>query len=726
MPSDIRTDSSRSRLELPLSTLIVSIFVALVAVISIVLLVSGYQIARKAIETDVDRHRESTQQIAHLVVTSWLKDVRQLLELTAQESALRTAMAGGDIPELEAQLTGIYYSQEEGAIDILFAHLADSDRIVDVGGPQADTSEFLHLVHTNQAFALVDRVVVLGEGRNRRFAVLSRTDVVEPVTGRVLGAVYGGIAVDNNVSLLAAVSRAAGATSVAIEIDGQLTRPYLAPGSSVHDPERAFDAAASGGRNVYRSDLPLTGPDGQALVLVSSHSLQAVAELGRNYRTVLIAVATTILILSLIGVWLLRVVIRKASASLTGYVDDVNRSGHHARFRKSFVREFNEVGAALSRSVEALQESEQRALAILNNAAASISIKSRDGVYTFVNHEFELSMGREAADVLGRRSVDILPPSVAETVDRSDQTVIKERRHVQFESALEVDGAYRAAMVTKFPLLDVAGEVTGVCSIASDITTLKLSEKALTEALAAAESASQAKSRFLATMSHEFRTPLNAILGFSELIRGQYLGAVGNETYLGYAEDIHKSGRQMLDLVDEILDSAAIEAGHRQFDHKPVDLTAVIAEAVKQFEHRADEREIALEVSAAGDLPEIVSDYRAILQVLQNLLSNAVKFTRPGGRIIIAANCDGDGVELQVSDTGIGMSSEVVENVTEPFFQDKSDPHLAEAGTGLGLSIVKAIVEAIGGSLKIDSEPAKGTRVTVHLPAGGDRGGDAR
>lgn len=733
MPSDTRTEPRKPKFELSLSTLVVSVFLVLGLIIAGILVASGYHIARQAIEADIDRHRDRAQQIATLIVTARLHDVRQLLDLTVQESALRRAMANGNRQEVEAQLTGVYFAQEEGVVDVLFAHLFDADTIIDAGR-QTHTAESLRrVVRDNRAFSMTDQVAALDMQTGREFFVLSSNAVLDPQTGRVLGSVYAGKSLSENVSLLSAISRASGASAAVLEVDGTMTAPYVAPDRPDDEAAHVLTGDGAGVVSKFRSDLPISYPPGRPVVLISSHPLFAVQELGRSYRVVIVVIVATTIVLAIIGAWILRQVTRRASASISAYVAEVNRHDNRARFRGTAVSEFNEVGQTLSRFVTALRDSEARAQIILNNAPVWITIKSVDGVYSFVNRAFESTTGLAAPDVVGKRTVDVFPPVTAARIDQNDGTVVELRSSAQFEASIDVKGEYCAFLVTKFPLLDAHGGVSGICSIGSDITQLKLSERALTEALAVAESASQAKSRFLATMSHEFRTPLNAILGFSDLIRQEYLGPAGNDTYVDYAGDIHRSGQQMLELVDEILDSAAIEAGQRQFDHKPVNLYAVIEDAIRQFQPAVGTKGLRLDTDVAGGIPEILSDDRAIFQVLQNLLSNAVKFTPRGGQITLRAGPEesrddrsdhGPGVMLQVSDTGVGMAPEVVENVTDPFFQDRTDPHLAEAGTGLGLSIVKSIVDGLGGRMEIESEMGKGTTITVHLPPDGTPTGE--
>ncbi len=237
----------------------------------------------------------------------------------------------------------------------------------------------------------------------------------------------------------------------------------------------------------------------------------------------------------------------------------------------------------------------------------------------------------------------------------------------------------------------------------------------LENALLEAERANRAKSEFLAMMSHEFRTPLNAILGFSEMLRSKIFGALGSERYDDYVDDIYLSGERMLSLVNDVLDIAAIEAGKRTFEIAPVDVGAVARDCLREVDVAAREKEIELTLDIADGAERAVADERALRQILINLLTNAVKYTEPGGKVSLQAVRKGRGTAFLVSDTGIGIEPALVSSLTEPFTQAVTNPHLTREGTGLGLSIVKSLVDAHGGELAIESKVGSGTTVTVTL-----------
>ncbi|MBY0448277.1 MAG: HAMP domain-containing histidine kinase, partial [Hyphomonadaceae bacterium] len=229
-----------------------------------------------------------------------------------------------------------------------------------------------------------------------------------------------------------------------------------------------------------------------------------------------------------------------------------------------------------------------------------------------------------------------------------------------------------------------------------------------------AEDASRAKSLFLANMSHELRTPLNAIIGFSEIISSELLGELGNAKYKEYSLDIYTSGQLLLDLINDILDMAKIEAGKWSLALSEVHPEETISQVVRLMSRRAEERGLQIVVDAAN-LPAIEADQRAVKQILLNLLSNAVKFTEEGGVMVRARTAPDGGVAMTVADTGPGIPPEYLPRLARPFEQ-VNIAGTNKGGTGLGLALTRALAEMHGGSMHIESELGRGTAVTVTLP----------
>ncbi|MFT4172938.1 MAG: response regulator [Rhodocyclaceae bacterium] len=252
------------------------------------------------------------------------------------------------------------------------------------------------------------------------------------------------------------------------------------------------------------------------------------------------------------------------------------------------------------------------------------------------------------------------------------------------------------------------------------------------------EHASRMKSEFLANMSHELRTPLNAILGFSEVMYDGVLGELTGEQQ-NIVKDINDSGRHLLSLIDDILDLSKIEAGHMTVDPELIDLAALLNNSLTIVRERASNNHVSLKADIGQEIDRAVLDERRVKQIVYNLLSNAVKFTREGGQVTLSAHIvrpeqinavPADGyrvlpllpplreqyVEIAVADTGIGIETQALEDLFQPFTQLDSDLSRRYAGTGLGLSLVLRLARLHGGSVAVQSAPGHGSRFSVWLP----------
>ena len=251
-----------------------------------------------------------------------------------------------------------------------------------------------------------------------------------------------------------------------------------------------------------------------------------------------------------------------------------------------------------------------------------------------------------------------------------------------------------------------------------DMSERKKYELQLMEAREKAEAASRTKSRFLANMSHELRTPLNAIIGFSDMLKLEMFGTLGNPRYVEYAHLINQSGGLLLDLISDILDMSKIEAGKYDLHPEVVDVEELVGQAVKLVSGRADAGGLTLaaEIAPAVANQRLFADMRALTQILLNLLSNAVKFTPTGGRVDVKVSVTGNNIRFMVSDTGRGIPKEFLPRLTHAFEQVTNDAELSKQGTGLGLALVRSLAELHGGTILIESEIDQGTQVMVDIP----------
>ena len=354
---------------------------------------------------------------------------------------------------------------------------------------------------------------------------------------------------------------------------------------------------------------------------------------------------------------------------------------------------------------------------LADNAMDLITRHSSDGRIRFASPAAQTILDRAPQDLIG-----LAPSALVHPDDlRAMQAAFMEAAYFARAASAEVrmrrrDNSYVWAEIRCRPATAAHNEAADIVAVTRDISERKAQERALIEARDLAESASRAKTSFLANMSHELRTPLNAIIGFSEVMTHEMFGPVGSPKYLEYSKLIHESGGHLLDLINGILDMSKIEAGKFELFEEVFDLNEIAGQSVRFVKMQAERSGVVLKLSVAPGAHKIFADKRAVKQVLINLLTNGVKFTPRGGDVRVIATRDQRGIELAVSDSGVGISARDLERLGRPFEQVESEQVRSKEGTGLGLALVKAFAAMHGGEAVIESVLGEGTTVRVLLP----------
>jgi len=354
---------------------------------------------------------------------------------------------------------------------------------------------------------------------------------------------------------------------------------------------------------------------------------------------------------------------------------------------------------------------------VVEQAADHVLITDRYGIIEYVNPAFEAGTGYSKEEAIG------LSPNFLKS-ENSDpdlsgelwRTVLLGQTFRGVTINKKKDGTLYYESMTVTPLLDSNNNITHLVSVASDITERQQAENDKI-AREAADQANKAKSMFLANMSHEIRTPMNAIIGFSDLL----YSSIKDERQRSQIEAIRSSGKNLLIIINDILDLSKIEAGKLVIQNEPINIHNIIKEIETIFAHITNEKGIQFVIDKLDEIPDsLLLDETRIRQILFNLIGNAVKFTDSGEVTLSVMKKlkENDKIDLIISvkDTGIGIPADQHDRIFEAFNQQEGQRTVKYGGTGLGLTITRRLVEMMGGEIELLSEPGKGSIFTITLP----------
>ena len=361
------------------------------------------------------------------------------------------------------------------------------------------------------------------------------------------------------------------------------------------------------------------------------------------------------------------------------------------------------------RAIHALEMSERRYRALAREFPnGTVAIYDQDLRFTLIDGEALAQIGWSQDDYVGKTIWEAFPPDVAaELAPAYRATLLGER--AQAETV--VNG--RTFLFQRTPIHGEGGGIEAGMIVALDITERKRVESELLQAKAEAERGNLAKDQFLSRMSHEVRTPLNAILGFAQLLEMD-LAEPGD---LQSVRQILTGGRHLLSLIDEVLDISRISTGSIALSLEPVGVAGVLSECLDLIRPLAAERDVSL-VAGEMDAVLVMADRQRLQQVMLNLLSNGVKYNHAGGRVDVSLQGAAERLRILVADTGVGIAPELRERLFAAFDRLGAESTGVQ-GTGLGLALSKGLVEAMGGSLSVEDHSGAGTTFVVELAVAG-------
>lgn len=379
----------------------------------------------------------------------------------------------------------------------------------------------------------------------------------------------------------------------------------------------------------------------------------------------------------------------------------------------------SETGAQASgRSWESVETLEQ----ILNTIADPVFVKDEDHRWLWLNDAFCSFMGHQRAELIGKTDHDFFPAEEAQVFWQKDQEVLDRGQGNSNEERFTDAFGVQHVIITKKSLFRLRDGRRLVVGVIRDVTELRQAKdeiarraEELEEANRRLQELDQMKGSLLNTVSHELRTPLTTIMGFAEFLFDE-LGGKLSETQRGYVGQIQRSAGRLERLVDDLLDITRLESGTCTISRQELDLSSLVHEGLRGLEPRAAEAGLLLEALVAPETPRVWGDSLRISQVLDNLVGNAIKFTPRAGMIRVTVRPEPGSVRIEVRDTGPGIAAMHVPLLFEKFFQVNPALTREHGGTGLGLSIAKALVEAHGGRIGVESTPGEGSRFWFTLP----------
>jgi PAS domain S-box-containing protein len=360
------------------------------------------------------------------------------------------------------------------------------------------------------------------------------------------------------------------------------------------------------------------------------------------------------------------------------------------------------------RVLEKLRASEQRFVRFMENLPGLAWMKDLEGRYRYVNAAAAEAFRQEPDALYGQTDAELFPPATAAQFRDHDARALRRAEGILVVETLEqADGVVHHSLVSKFPVTDPDGRLTGIGGIAIDVTERVQAEEAL-------RAADRRKDEFLAMLAHELRNPLAPIITAVEIFR---LRNIQDPVVLKQRDIIDRQVRQMKRLLDDLLDVSRITQGKVELQLEALDVRSVLQHAAETSRPLLDQRGHTLHVSVPETQLWVSGDLVRLCQVFTNLLNNAARYTPPGGTVWLTAEPETDQARIRVRDTGVGMTPEVLAQAFELFAQGQRGLDRAEGGLGLGLTLVRELVERHGGRVWAQSDgPGQGSELVVHLP----------
>lgn len=706
------------------SHVVATAFLSVLTVVSVVTIGSIYFVSKLAVNEDIDLIKKKSDAIAQLLIDSRNAALTSVIDSAVQSDAVQNALIAQDVETLDKILTAILYSKEQGHLDFLHIQGQNSSLALEINDTPTGAEFMAALVESSLSSEYSNRTFAWQNDDDLLVAITTKRHILSPDTGEVLGNLTGGIFLNRNTGLLREIEDLSGAERSALLYGNTVLVAHPDPDWVQSLPT---DEQNDGGYFTFKDRLIFNynfdGVDSElgGLSLRSEQSVKVVEQLTASFLKVIGIVVVAILLTTVIATRAILNLSSRALEALTRYSQNILSGPRVERFEGSRVREFNVVGHTLEHVAGALRESEGRFRDFADCAADWFWETNRDGAFTFMDGKTVEIIGLKPEEMIGKTRWEVreqLGQNAIPELSALDSVMEKREAILNVEASWRhPNGQMRYVLLNARPVLDEDGEFTGYRGVGRDISARKLATHEAVRARQHAEEANEAKSHFMASMSHELRTPLNAIIGFTELLMldtGKTLTASQKD----YLNSILTGSRQLLGLVDQVLDLSAIEDERIDVHLQEVSVADIVRECVSMVEGFARTRSVSIENRLRADeLPPVRTDPVRLRQIVINLLNNAIKFNREDGSVTTeAALRPGGFLRLSIVDTGIGIPEKDRETIFRLFGSLHKDSFTATDSYGIGLAVAKQLAEAMDGELDFTSDVGKGSTFWVDIP----------
>lgn len=521
------------------------------------------------------------------------------------------------------------------------------------------------------------------------------------------------------------------------QIDGLLRFQDIEHVVLTTDDGRTFSAGEARSARTLSASYDLVHLDRGADRIIGSIKIVASVDaiMGRIWERLLVVLATNAVKTLLVAVFMLilfQFLVTQHLYRVAGYMErfDPTTSEPAALQRRKrkgrpdaldrLVQAINVMRSNLIGATHELRRSERDYREIFDNAPVGIFRISSDGHFRRANPSLIALLGYRSPEDLAAHVQDVRHQLFVDPAQWDSAQAVAAKPDAVFDGEVRWRHHDSRSLWVQLRLRAARGPDGGQVyfeGIAQDITDRKAAEAELIAAKEAAEAANRAKSSFLANMSHELRTPLNAVIGFAEILDKRLLGPNAHDQYQTYAGNIVQSGHHLLELINDVLDLAKIDAEALLIGDDRIDPRQLMDTCTTMVELAAKQAGLTMTTRIDCGDHRLRADETRVRQTILNLLSNAIKFTPPGGHIDLRAWLgDQQAINLSVTDTGIGIDPTRISLALQPFSQLDNTYQRKHGGSGLGLALAKRLTELHGGTLSILSEPTKGTTVTIRFP----------